>query len=105
MRRVDRAALKVTRENLRAYQATIHLCGGFLDPAYVNDAQAAMKVADAALAKAPSANPPTAVKRGNTNLRLNQPAPLRQARIFYALNFQALSTKQLACSCWSSRFT
>ena len=45
------AALKVTRENLRACQATIHLCGGF-DPAYVNDAQAAMKVADAALAKA-----------------------------------------------------
>ena len=45
------AALKLTRENLRACQATIHLCGGF-DPAYVTDAQAAMKVADAALAKA-----------------------------------------------------
>lgn len=45
------AALKLTRENLRACQATIHLCGGF-DPAYVNDAQAAMKVADAVLAKA-----------------------------------------------------
>ncbi|MNY18524.1 hypothetical protein D3C86_1519080 [compost metagenome] len=45
------AALKLTRKNLRACQATIHLCGGF-DPAYVNDAQAAMKVADAALAKA-----------------------------------------------------
>ena len=45
------AALKLTRENLRACQATIHLCGGF-DPAYVNDAQAAMKVADVALAKA-----------------------------------------------------
>ena len=45
------AALKLTRENLCACQATIHLCGGF-DPAYVNDAQAAMKVADAALAKA-----------------------------------------------------
>lgn len=45
------AALKVTRKNLRACQANIHLCGGF-DPAYVNDAQAAMKVADAALAKA-----------------------------------------------------
>ena len=44
-------ALKLTRENLRACQATIHLCGGF-DPAYVNDAQAAMKVADAVLAKA-----------------------------------------------------
>ena len=45
------AALKLTRENLQACQATIHLCGGF-DPAYVNDAQAAMKVADAAIAKA-----------------------------------------------------
>ncbi len=45
------AALKITRENLRACQATIHLCSGF-DPAYVNDAQAAMKVADAVLAKA-----------------------------------------------------
>jgi hypothetical protein len=47
------AALKITQENLRACQATIHLCGGF-DPAYVNDAQAAMKIADAALAKAAS---------------------------------------------------
>ncbi|WP_247842226.1 hypothetical protein [Pseudomonas sp. MWU12-3103b] len=45
------AALKLTRENLRACQATIHLAGYF-DPAYVNDAQAAMAVADAALAKA-----------------------------------------------------
>ncbi len=45
------AALKLTRENLQACQATIHLCGGF-DPAYVNDAQAAMKVADAVLARA-----------------------------------------------------
>jgi hypothetical protein len=44
------AALKLNRENLRACQATIHLCGGF-DPAYVNDAQAAMKIADAVLAK------------------------------------------------------
>lgn len=44
------AALKLNRENLRACQATIHLCGGF-DPAYVKDAQAAMKVADEALAK------------------------------------------------------
>ena len=44
------AALKLNRENLRACQATIHLCGGF-DPAYVNDAQAAMKVADEALVK------------------------------------------------------
>ncbi|KAB0493990.1 hypothetical protein [Pseudomonas vancouverensis] len=45
------AALKLTRENLRACQATIHLCGGF-DPAYVTEAQAAMKIAEAALAKA-----------------------------------------------------
>lgn len=44
------AALKLTRENLRACQATIHLAGGF-DPAYVDDAQAAMTVADAALKK------------------------------------------------------
>ena len=43
-------ALKLTRENLRACQATIHLCGGF-DPAYVTEAQAAMKIADAAIAK------------------------------------------------------
>ncbi|WP_131671924.1 hypothetical protein [Pseudomonas parakoreensis] len=45
------AALKLNRENLRACQATIHLWGGF-DPAYVNDAQAAMAVADAVLVKA-----------------------------------------------------
>lgn len=45
------AALKLARENLRACQATIHLAGGF-DPAYVDDAQAAMAVADAFLAKA-----------------------------------------------------
>lgn len=45
------AALKLTRENLRACQGTIHLAGGF-DPAYVDDAQAAMAVADTALAKA-----------------------------------------------------
>ena len=45
------AALKLTRENLRACQATIHLAGGF-DIAYVEDAQAAMAVADAVLAKA-----------------------------------------------------
>ena len=45
------AALKLNRENLRACQATIHLAGYF-DPAYVNDAQAAMKIADAVLAKA-----------------------------------------------------
>jgi len=45
------AALKLNRENLRACQATIHLAGYF-DPTYVNDAQAAMKVADEVLAKA-----------------------------------------------------
>lgn len=45
------AALKLTRENLRACKATIHLAGGF-DTAYVDDAQAAMKVAYAVLAKA-----------------------------------------------------
>ncbi|MEB0076104.1 hypothetical protein QN386_01960 [Pseudomonas sp. CCI3.2] len=44
------AALKLTRENLRACQGTIHLAGGF-DPAYVDDAQAAMKIADAAILK------------------------------------------------------
>jgi hypothetical protein len=43
-------ALTLTRENLRACQATIHLAGGF-DPAYVSDAQAAMKIADTVLAK------------------------------------------------------
>ncbi|SDG90256.1 hypothetical protein [Pseudomonas abietaniphila] len=56
MREELTAALKLNRENLRACQATIYLCGGF-DPAYVNDAQAAMKVADAVLAKYPSLNP------------------------------------------------
>ncbi|MEJ6815802.1 hypothetical protein PseuLF5_02150 [Pseudomonas sp. LF-5] len=45
------AALKLTRENLRACQATIRLAGGF-DPAYVDDVQAAIAVADAVLAKA-----------------------------------------------------
>ena len=50
------AALKLTRENLRACQATIHYAGGF-DPAYVNDAQAAMKVADDVMAKYPPLNP------------------------------------------------
>jgi hypothetical protein len=44
-------ALRLTHENLRACQATIHLAGGF-DPAYVNDAQEAMAIADALLAKA-----------------------------------------------------
>jgi hypothetical protein len=45
------AALKLNLENLRTCQATIHLAGGF-DVAYVEDAQAAMAVADAVLAKA-----------------------------------------------------
>ncbi|UZE84676.1 hypothetical protein [Pseudomonas viciae] len=44
------AALKLNRENLCACQATIHLTGGF-DPAYVDDAQAAMAIADSVLAK------------------------------------------------------
>jgi 7-keto-8-aminopelargonate synthetase-like enzyme len=56
MREALTAALKLTRENLRACQATIHYAGGF-DPAYVNDAQAAMKVADEVLAKYPPLNP------------------------------------------------
>lgn len=50
------AALKLNRENLRACQATIHYAGGF-DPAYVNEAQVAMKVADEVLAKYPPLNP------------------------------------------------
>lgn len=50
------AALKLARENLRACQAVIHYAGGF-DPAYVNDAQAAIKVADEVLAKYPPLNP------------------------------------------------
>jgi len=44
-------ALRLTHENLRACQATIHLAGGF-DPAYFNDAQEAMAIAEAVLAKA-----------------------------------------------------
>ena len=44
-------ALKITRKNLRAWQAAIHLCGG-VDPAYVTEAQAELKIADAAIAKA-----------------------------------------------------
>jgi hypothetical protein len=50
------AALKLTRENLRACQATIHYAGSF-DPAYMSDAQAAMKAADEVLAKYPPLNP------------------------------------------------
>ena len=45
------AALIQCREELRACQSVIHYAGGF-SPAYVEQAQAAMKVADAALAKA-----------------------------------------------------
>lgn len=56
MREELTAALKLNRENLRACQATIHYAGGF-DPAYVNDAQAAMKVAAEVLAKYPPLNP------------------------------------------------
>jgi hypothetical protein len=56
MREEMTAALKLNRENLRACQGTIHCAGGF-DPAYVNDAQAAMKVADDVLAKYPPLNP------------------------------------------------
>jgi hypothetical protein len=56
MREALTAALKLTHENLRACQATIHYAGGF-DPAYVDDAQAAMKVADEVLAKYPPLNP------------------------------------------------
>jgi 7-keto-8-aminopelargonate synthetase-like enzyme len=56
MREALTAALRLTRENLRACQATIHYAGGF-DPAYVNDAQTAMKFADEVLAKYPPLNP------------------------------------------------
>jgi hypothetical protein len=56
MREELTAALKLTRENLHACQAVIHYAGGF-DPAYVNDAQTAMKVADEVLAMYPPINP------------------------------------------------
>ncbi|MBI6917714.1 hypothetical protein JET68_02755 [Pseudomonas monteilii] len=46
-------ALRLARKELDACQRVIHYAGGF-DPAYVNDAQAAIKVADAALAKTPA---------------------------------------------------
>ena len=48
-------ALKKSRRELHACQAVIHLAGGF-DPAYVRDAQAALKVMDAAIAKATGEN-------------------------------------------------
>lgn len=44
-------ALNKVKEELRACQAVIHLAGGF-DPAYVRDAQIAMKLADAVISKA-----------------------------------------------------
>jgi len=46
-------ALRLARKELDACQRVIHYAGGF-DPAYVNDAQAAIKVADAALEKIPA---------------------------------------------------
>ncbi|MPS98254.1 MAG: hypothetical protein E2581_07110 [Pseudomonas sp.] len=45
-------ALRLVRKELDACQRVIHYAGGF-DPAYVNDAQAAIKVADAVLEKIP----------------------------------------------------
>ncbi|WP_054912619.1 hypothetical protein [Pseudomonas sp. NBRC 111127] len=46
-------ALRLARKELEACQRVIHYAGGF-DPAYVNNAQAAIKVADAALEKIPA---------------------------------------------------
>ncbi|MBR7519681.1 hypothetical protein [Pseudomonas juntendi] len=46
-------ALRLARKELDACQRAIHYAGGF-DPAYVNNAQAAIKVADAALEKIPA---------------------------------------------------
>ena len=46
-------ALRLARKELDACQRVIHYAGGF-DPAYVNDAQAAIKVADAVLGKVPT---------------------------------------------------
>ncbi|MDH2187405.1 hypothetical protein N5K35_27335 [Pseudomonas sp. GD03651] len=46
-------ALRLARKELDACQRVIHYAGGF-DPAYVNDAQAALKVADAVLEKIPA---------------------------------------------------
>jgi len=43
-------ALRLVRKELDACQRVIHYAGGF-DPAYVNEAQAALKVADAVLEK------------------------------------------------------
>ncbi|WP_054883588.1 hypothetical protein [Pseudomonas sp. NBRC 111130] len=46
-------ALRLVRKELDACQRVIHYAGGFT-PAYVDDAQAAIKVADAALSKIPA---------------------------------------------------
>lgn len=46
-------ALRLARKELDACQRVIHYSGGF-DPAYVDDAQAAIKITDAVLAKTPA---------------------------------------------------
>ncbi|WP_236183302.1 hypothetical protein [Pseudomonas juntendi] len=46
-------ALRLARKELDACKRVIHYAGGF-DPAYVNNSQAAIKVADAALEKIPA---------------------------------------------------
>lgn len=46
-------ALRLARKELDSCQRVIHYAGGF-NPAYVSDAQAALKVADAVLAKTPA---------------------------------------------------
>lgn len=46
-------ALRLVRKELDSCQRVIHYAGGF-NPAYVNDAQAAIKVADAVLKKIPA---------------------------------------------------
>ncbi|UQB79086.1 hypothetical protein KI429_05250 [Pseudomonas shirazica] len=46
-------ALRLARKELDACQRVIHYAGGF-DPAYVNDAQVAIKVADTVLEKTPA---------------------------------------------------
>ena len=46
------AELKIARRELHACQAVMHLSGYGFDPAYVDDAQAALKSIDAAIAKA-----------------------------------------------------
>ncbi len=46
-------ALRLARKELEACQRVFHYAGGF-DPAYVNDAQAALKFADTVLEKTPT---------------------------------------------------